>query len=83
MRKCRKLMLMSIFFVFCSLGFSKTFFQVYLNDASLANLREKPSSSSKILDVYEEKGDWLYITYGDSPHIPVAYVHRSQVKKEK
>ena len=30
-----------------------------------------------------KKKDWLYITYGDSPHIPVAYVHRSQVKKEK
>lgn len=160
MRKCRKLMLMAIFLTFCSLGFSKTYFEVYLNDASLANLREKPSSSSrilagldmfeegelirregnwyyikyrtesgkmlygyihksqgylietyvvsskdgyanirwepsssakiagkekngKVLEVYEEKGDWLYITYGDSPHIPVAYVHRSQVKKEK
>ena len=34
-----------------------------------------------ILDVYEEKGEWLYITYGDSPHLPVAYVHKSQVKK--
>ena len=156
----RKLLLMSILLGVSSLGFSKTFFQVYLNDASLANLREKasnnskivaeldmfdggevikkegdwyyikyrtesgkilygyihksqgfltetyvvsskdgyanirwePSSSAKIagkekngkvLEVYEEKGDWLYITYGDSPHIPVAYVHRSQVKKEK
>lgn len=57
-----------------------------------ANIRWEPSSSAKIagkekngkiLEVYEEKGDWLYITYGDSPHIPVAYVHRSQVKKEK
>lgn len=57
-----------------------------------ANIRWELSSSAKIagkekngkvLEVYEEKGDWLYITYGDSPHIPVAYVHRSQVKKEK
>lgn len=39
MRKCRKLMLMAIFLAFCSLGFSKTYFEVYLNDASLANLR--------------------------------------------
>ena len=57
-----------------------------------ANIRWEPSSNAEIagtekngavLDVYEEKGDWLYITYGDSPHSPVAYVHKSQVKKEE
>ena len=156
----RNLMLIAMFFVLCSLGFSKTYFEVDLNDSSLANLREKASSSSKILaelDIfdggevirkegnwyyikyrresgeilygyihknqgylietyvvsskdgyanirwapssngqiagtekngttlyaYDEKGEWLHITYGDSPHIPVAYVHKSQVKKEK
>ena len=156
----RKLLLMSILLGVSSLGFSKTYFEVYLNDASLANLREKPSSSSRILagldmfeegelirregnwyyikyrtesgkmlygyihksqgylmetyvvsskdgyanirwepssnaeiagkekngtilEVYDEKGEWLHITYGDSPHFPVAYVHKSQVKKEE
>ena len=57
-----------------------------------ANIRWEPSSNTEIagtekngtiLDVYEEKGEWLYITYGDSSHLPVAYVHKSQVKKEK
>ena len=57
-----------------------------------ANIRWELSSNTEIagtekngtiLDVYEEKGEWLYITYGDSPHLPVAYVHKSQVKKEK
>lgn len=57
-----------------------------------ANIRWEPSSKGKIagkekngteLYVYEEKGEWLYITYGDSPHIPVAYVHKSQVRKVK
>jgi len=156
----KKLILMAMFLILCNLGFSKTFFEVSLNDSSLANLREKASNNSKILakldmfdggevikkegdwyyikyrtesgkmingyihksqgflmetyvvsskdgyanirwepssnaeiagtkkngavlDVYEEKGEWLYITYGDSPHSPVAYVHKSQVKKEK
>ena len=156
----KKLILMATFLILCNLGFSKTFFEVSLNDSSLANLREKASNNSKILakldmfnggevikkegdwyyikyrtesgkmingyihksqgflmetyvvsskdgyanirwepssnaeiagtekngavlDVYEEKGEWLYITYGDSPHSPVAYVHKSQVKKEK
>ena len=156
----KKLILMAMFLILCNLGFSKTFFEVSLNDSSLANLREKASNNSKILakldmfdggevikkegdwyyikyrtesgkiingyihksqgflretyvvsakdgyanirwepssnaeiagtekngavlDVYEEKGDWLYITYGDSPHSPVAYVHKSQVKKEE
>ena len=88
MRKCRKLMLMSIFLAFCSLGFSKTFFQVYLNDASLANLREKPSSSSKILaglDMFEEgelirkEGNWYYIKYRtESGKILYGYIHKSQ-----
>ena len=156
----KKLILVAMFLILCNLGFSKTFFEVSLNDSSLANLREKASNNSKILakldmfdggevikkegdwyyikyrtesgkmingyihksqgflmetyvvsskdgyanirwepssnaeiagtekngavlDVYEEKGEWLYITYGDSPHSPVAYVHKSQVKKEK
>ena len=156
----KKLILMAMFLILCNLGFSKTFFEVSLNDSSLANLREKASNNSKILakldmfdggevikkegdwyyikyrtesgkmingyihksqgflmetyvvsskdgyanirwepssnaeiagtekngavlDVYEEKGEWLYITYGDSPHSPVAYVHKRQVKKEK
>ena len=156
----KKLILMAMFLILCNLGFSRTFFEVSLNDSSLANLREKASNNSKILakldmfdggevikkegdwyyikyrtesgkiingyihksqgflmetyvvsskdgyanirwepssnaeiagtekngavlDVYEEKGEWLYITYGDSPHSPVAYVHKSQVKKEK
>lgn len=57
-----------------------------------ANIRWEPSSNGKIagtekngtiLEVYDEKGEWLHITYGDSPHFPVAYVHKSQVKKEK
>ena len=160
MGKLKKLLLMMVLLGVSSLGFSKTYFEVYLNDSSLANLREKASSSSKILAeldifdggevirkegnwyyikyktesgkmlygyihksqgyltetyvvsskdgyanirwepssngeiagiekngttlyVYDEKGEWLHITYGDSPHIPVAYVHKSQVKKEK
>lgn len=57
-----------------------------------ANIRWEPSSNGKIagtekngtiLEVYDEKGEWLHITYGDSPHFPVAYVHKSQVKKEE
>jgi len=57
-----------------------------------ANIRWEPSSNGKIagtekngtiLEVYDEKGEWLHITYGDSPHFSVAYVHKSQVKKEK
>ena len=156
----RKLMLMLMFLILCNLGFSKTYFEVSLNDSSLANLREKASNNSKIvaeldmfdggevikkegdwyyikyrtesekilygyihesqgflvetyvvsskdgyanirwepssngkiagtekngtiLEVYDEKGEWLHITYGDSPHFPVAYIHKSQVKKEK
>ena len=156
----KKLILMAMFLILCNLGFSRTFFEVSLNDSSLANLREKASNNSKILakldmfdggevikkerdwyyikyitesgkmingyihksqgflmetyvvsskdgyanirwepssnaeiagtekngailEVYDEKGDWLHITYGDSPHSPVAYVHKSQVKKEE
>ena len=48
-----------------------------------ANIRWEPSSNGKILEDYDEKGQWLHITYGDSPHFPVAYVHKSQVKKEE
>ena len=57
-----------------------------------ANIRWEPSSNGKIagtekngtiLEVYDEKGEWLHISYGDSPHFSVAYVHKSQVKKEK
>lgn len=57
-----------------------------------ANIRWETSSSGKIagtekngttLYAYEEKGEWLYITCGNSPHIPVTYVCKSQMKKEK
>ena len=57
-----------------------------------ANIRWEPSSNGKIagtekngtiLEVYDEKGEWLHVTYGDSPHFPVAYIHKSQVKKEE
>lgn len=84
----RKLLLMSILLGVSSLGFSKTFFQVYLNDASLANLREKPSSSSRILaglDMFEEgelirrEGNWYYIKYRtESGKMLYGYIHKSQ-----
>ena len=88
MRKCRKLMLMAIFLAFCSLGFSKTYFEVYLNDASLANLRENPSSSSKILaglDMFEEgelirkEVNWYYIKYNGNEY---GYIYSNQVAKK-
>ena len=41
----RKLMLMLMFLILCNLGFSKTYFEVSLNDSSLANLREKASNN--------------------------------------
>ena len=57
-----------------------------------ANIRWEPSSNAEIAGTakngeevysYEEKGEWLHITYSASPHIPVAYIHKSQVKKAK
>ena len=70
MGKLKKLLLMMVLLGVSSLGFSKTYFEVYLNDSSLANLREKASSSSKILaeldifdggEIIRKEGNWYYI----------------------
>ena len=84
----KKLILMAMFLILCNLGFSKTFFEVSLNDSSLANLREKASNNSKIVaeldmfdggEVIKKEGDWYYIKYRtESGKMINGYIHKSQ-----
>ena len=71
MKKFRKLLLMAMFLGIFSLGFSKTIFEVNSSDES-ANLREKASSSSRILarldneedgEIIKKEGNWYYVKY--------------------
>ena len=57
-----------------------------------ANIREEASSKSRIMgkayngemvSSYGEENGWLHITWDGSAEIPVAYIHKSQVKKMK
>ena len=57
-----------------------------------ANIREEASSKSRIMgrayngemvSSYGEEDGWLHITWDGSAEIPVAYIHKSQVKKIK
>ncbi|MGP1430426.1 MAG: hypothetical protein ACTTJX_09405 [Fusobacterium sp.] len=43
----KKLILMAMFLILCNLGFSKTYFEVSLNDSSLANLKKKHQKIQK------------------------------------
>lgn len=54
-----------------------------------ANIRKSPSSKSEIIATvyngeemyaYGQKGEWLHIAWDASPHAPVYYIHKSQVK---
>jgi len=56
MKKFRKLLLMTMFLEIFSLGFSKMVFEVNSSDES-ANLREKASSSSRIIARLDNQED--------------------------
>ena len=70
MEKFRKLLLMTVFFGAFSLGIASTIFEVDTDDK--ANLREKASSTSRILaeldneaegEIIKKEGDWYYVKY--------------------
>ena len=72
MKMLKGLLLMTMILGVFNLGFSGMVFEVNTEDET-ANLREKPSSSSKILarleiddegDIVKKEGDWYYVKYG-------------------
>ena len=88
MKKFRKLLLMAMFLGIFSLGFSKTIFEVNSSDES-ANLREKASSSSRILarldneedgEIIKKEGNWYYVKYKTrNGKMLYGYIHDSQI----
>ena len=88
MKKFRKLLLMTMFLGIFSLGFSKTIFEVNSSDES-ANLREKASSSSRILarldneedgEIIKKEGNWYYVKYKTrNGKMLYGYIHDSQI----
>ena len=88
MKEFRKLLLMTMFLGIFSLGFSKMVFEVNSSDES-ANLREKASSSSRILarldneedgEIIKKEGNWYYVKYktGNGKML-YGYIHDSQI----
>ena len=88
MKKFRKLMLITMFFGIFSLGFSKMVFEVNSSDES-ANLREKASSSSRIIarldnqedgEIIKKEGNWYYVKYKTrNGKMIYGYIHDSQI----
>ncbi len=87
MEKFRKLLLMTVFFGAFSLGIASTIFEVDTDDK--ANLREKASSTSRILaeldneaegEIIKKEGDWYYVKYRTESGKNISgYIHRSQI----
>ncbi len=88
MKMLKGLLLMTMILGVFNLGFSGMVFEVNTEDET-ANLREKPSSSSKILarleiddegDIVKKEGDWYYVKYGTKSGKSIyGYIHKSQI----